>query len=179
METTVICQHENIIKFFGATLDNYPVILMELMDISLRVAYGQNRITDNQKPQILCNVAQALHYLHNLPVGPVIHRDVSSANVLLKATDIPNGKWLVKLGDLGTATIQKHAATPGPGAIPYAAPEVAKPYCHSPKMDVYSFGILVLEVLTVTHPYLKINDLKLRVKRQFPCYYEVYKRAVR
>ena len=177
METAVICQHENIIKCFGVTLDGRPVILMELMDMSLRVAYGQNRITDNQKPQILCNVAQALHYLHSLPVGPVIHRDVSSANVLLKS--IPDGKWLAKLGDLGTAKIQKHAATPGPGAIAYAAPEVAKPNCHSPKMDVYSFGILVLEVLTVTHPYQKINDLKRRVKQQFPRYYELVFRCTK
>ena len=112
MVTAVICQHKNIVTFLGATLDGKPVILMELMDTNLRDAYSQNRISVYQKPQILCNVAQALCYLHGLPNSPVIHRDVSSANVLLRA--ISNDKWLLKLGDFGTAKIQQQTTTPGP-----------------------------------------------------------------
>ena len=78
------CQHQNIVTFLGATLKGPPVILMELMDTSLRSAYEQGNIKDHQVLGIFYDIAGALHFLHTRP-DPVIHRDVSSANVLLKA----------------------------------------------------------------------------------------------
>ena len=170
MEMTLYCQHENIVTFLGATLDNNPVILMELMDISLRKAYDQGSVKDHQKFGILYDVAKALHFLHTRP-DPVIHRDVSSANVLLK--DCGNAKWLAKLGDLGTAKIQQQCTTPGPGTMAYAAPEVAVPSQHSPKMDIYSYGILIIEALTETFPFKKVEILKTCVQEQFPQYHQL------
>ena len=117
---------------------------------------------------ILYDVASALHFLHTRP-DPVIHRDVSSANVLLKAQY--NGEWLAKLGDLGTAKIQQHVTTPGPGALAYAAPEVGDPKVHSTKMDVYSFGIVIVEILTKTLPFQTLDALKCTVQQQFPQYH--------
>jgi len=119
---------------------------------------------------ILIDIANALHFLHTRP-DPVIHRDVSSANVLLKV--LYNGEWLAKLGDFGTAKIQHLAATAGPGAITYSAPEAGDFTKHSPKMDVYSFGILVLETLTKTHPYEKLDILKIQVRKHFPQYHKL------
>ena len=167
MDMALICQHENVVTFLGATLEGAPVILMELMDLNLRKAYEQERVKDNQIHGILHNIAKALHFLHTRP-DPVIHRDVSSANVLLKI--LYNGEWLAKLGDLGTAKIQKQVATAGPGAIAYGAPEAANFKLHSPKMDVYSFGILVMETLTKMHPYDMVDTLKVLVQEQFPQY---------
>ena len=170
MDMALICQHENIITFLGATMEGAPVILMELMDVNLRKAYEQRRILDRQVLGILHHVVKALHFLHTRP-DPVIHRDVSSANVLLKV--LYNGEWLAKLGDLGTAKIQQQTATAGPGAIAYGAPETGNPDMHSPKMDVYSFGILILETLTRTHPFQKVNILKGQVQQQYPQYYQL------
>ena len=167
MEMALQCQHQNIVTFLGATLEGPPVILMELMDTSLRSAYEHGNIKDHQVLGILCDTASALHFLHTRP-DPVIHRDVSSANVLLKI--LYNGEWLAKLGDLGTAKIQQQAATAGPGAIAYGAPEAADFTKHSPKMDVYSYGVLVLEVLTKTHPFQMVDALKAQVQQQFPQY---------
>ena len=167
MEMALQCQHQNIVTFLGATLEGPPVILMELMDTSLRSAYEHGNIKDHQVLGILCDIASALHFLHTRP-DPVIHRDVSSANVLLKI--LYNGEWLAKLGDLGTAKIQQQAATAGPGAIAYGAPEAADFTKHSPKMDVYSYGVLVLEVLTKTHPFQMVDALKAQVQQQFPQY---------
>ena len=167
MEMALQCQHQNIVTFLGATLEGPPVILMELMDTSLRSAYEHGNIKDHQVLGILCDIANALHFLHTRP-DPVIHRDVSSANVLLKI--LYNGEWLAKLGDLGTAKIQQQAATAGPGAIAYGAPEAADFTKHSPKMDVYSYGVLVLEVLTKTHPFQVVDALKAQVQQQFPQY---------
>ena len=170
MEMALQCQHQNIVTFLGATLEGPPVILMELMDTNLRSAYEQGHIRDHQVLGILYDIASALHFLHTRP-DPVIHRDVSSANVLLKAQY--NGEWLAKLGDLGTAKIQQQAATAGPGAITYGAPEAGDFTKHSPKMDVYSYGVLVLEILTKTHPFQIVDDLKVQVQQQFPQYHQL------
>ena len=170
MEMALHCQHQNIVTFLGATLEGPPVMLMELMSTSLRSAYEQGNIKDHQVLGILHDIARALHFLHTRP-DPVIHRDVSSANVLLKA--LYNGEWLAKLGDLGTAKIQQQAATAGPGAIAYSAPEAADFTKHSPKMDVYSYGVLMLEVLTKTHPFQMVDALKVQVQQQFPQYYQL------
>ena len=167
MEIALLCQHQNIVTFFGVTLENHPVILMELMDISLRSAYKRGNV---KYWQVFYDIASALHFLHTRP-DPVIHRDVSSANVLLK--DCGNEKWLAKLGDLGTAKLQQYCTTPGPGALAYAAPEVADPKRHSTKMDVYSFGVLVVEVLTKTLPFQNLNTLKVRVQQKFPQYHRL------
>ena len=90
------------------------VILMELMDSSLRSAYEESKIEDHQVLGILCDNTSALYFLHTRS-DPVIYCDVSSANVLLKAQY--NGEWLAKLGDFGTAKLQCLATTAGPGAM--------------------------------------------------------------
>ena len=170
MEIALQCQHQNIVTFFGATLEGAPVILMELMDMNLREAYEQGSDITHHVPRIFYDVAKALHFLHTRP-DPVIHRDVSSANVLLKV--LYNGEWLAKLGDLGTAKIQQQTATAGPGAIAYGAPEVGDFKKHSPKMDVYSFGIVMIETLTKTHPFEIVDTLKSQVRQQHPQFYQL------
>ena len=170
MEMALRCQHQNIVTFLGATVEGSPVMLMELMDTSLRDAYEKGNIKDDQVLEILHDIASALHFLHTRP-DPVIHRDVSSANVLLKA--LYNGEWLAKLGDLGTAQLQQQAATAGPGAMAYGAPEAGDHTKHSPKMDVYSYGILILETLTKTHPFQIVDALKTQVQQQYPQYHQI------
>ena len=170
MEMALQCQHQNIVTFLGATLEGPPVILMELIDTNLRSAYEQGNIKDHQVLGIFYDIASALHFLHTRP-DPVIHRDVSSANVLLKA--LYNEEWLAKLGDLGTAKIQQQAATAGPGAMAYGAPEAGDYTKHSPKMDVYSYGILILETLTATHPFQMVEALRAQVQQQFPQYHQL------
>ena len=173
MDVAVLCQHKNIVTFVGATLGDSPVILMELMDTNLRNAYRQEnnkiRISDHEMFRICHDIAAALNFLHTLS-DPVIHRDVSSANVLLKQT---NGKWLAKLGDFGTTKIQRLANTPCPGAAVYSAPESSDPSRHSTKMDVYSFGILFLECLARTFPYDNLDELRSHVQRYHPNYYNI------
>ena len=170
MDMVLQCQHENIVTFLGATMEGAPVILMELMDVNLRIACKQESILDHQIHGILHDVAKALHFLHTRP-DPVIHRDVSSANVLLKV--LYNCKWLAKLGDLGTAKIQQQLATVVPGVIVYQAPEASDFKLHSPKMDVYSFGVVIIETLTKTHPFQMVDTLKVQVRQQFPQYYHL------
>ena len=138
-------RHPNLLQFIGATMDNEPVILTELIPTSLRgVMETGTRLGSEQVSCIASDVAQALNYLHLMNPEPIIHRDVSSANVLLEPCG--PGHWRAKLSDYGSANFVRYTTTAGPGNPLYAAPEATDPHRHSPKMDVYSFGILLVEM---------------------------------
>lgn len=170
MEMALQCQHPNIVTVFATTQDEHPVILMELMDCSLRNANDSGKVHDNQVTNIFYHIGKALLFLHTRD-HPVIHRDVSSANVLLKA--FQNDAWIVKLGDLGTARICKEITTANPGAIAYGAPEAADFTMQSPKMDVYSFGVVIVETLTKTLPFQNLGELIAKLKQDYPFYFEL------
>ena len=65
-------------------------------------------------------MALALNYLHQKKPSPIIHRDISSANVLLRRQ---GGQWRGKVSDYGTANFMQQTMTVGPGAMIYTAPE--------------------------------------------------------
>ena len=102
------------------------------------------------------DVARVLNYLHLMKPDPIIHRDVSSANVLLEP--IGSGNWKAKVPDYGSANFLSKVTTQGPGN---AAPESFNPKQQSPKMDVYSFGILLLEMATGQFPDNKLQAIQL------------------
>ena len=77
---------------------------------------------------------------------PIVHRDISSANVLLE--ELPHSKWGAKLTDYGSVNVVCQLRTKDPGSPAYTAPESSNPSLQSPKMDIYSFGVLILEMLT-------------------------------
>ena len=145
-------RHPNLLLFIAAVLDHpsgSPIIITELLDTSLRKAYKDDMLPNRQiKLCLLRDVAAALNYLH-CHKDQIIHRDVSSANVLLEAKGL--NKWKAKLSDFGSANLARLSMTTGPGAQVYAAPEVPK--IQTPKMDVYSYGILLCEVLTNQFPF--------------------------
>ena len=152
-------RHPNLLLFIAAVCDqeHNPLIITELMDMSLREAYEKKLLTsEREKLVILRDAAAGLNYLHCLP-DPIIHRDVSSANVLL-APKGP-GQWIVKVSDFGSAKLAREAKTANPGAVVYSAPEAFSAITESQrerkqttKLDVYSFGILLCEVMTCQFP---------------------------
>ena len=88
--------------------------------------------------------------------------------VLLKATS--NG-WIAKLSDLGSAQFVNLAKTAGPGCPLYSAPEVQEKdsACkQTVKIDVYSFGVLLIEVLTREIPTGSIEALVMSVQSRWP-----------
>ena len=168
MKTSARCRHQNLIEFIGAVPDHPAIIVTELMDYTLREALGNSRATPHHVHPISMNVAQGLLYLHNIQPHPLIHRDVSAPNVLLKAAG--NG-WIAKLSDLGSAQFANLAKTPGPGCFLYAAPEVRQEDSarhQTVKMDVYSFGVLLIEMLTRDTPKGSIEALVQSVQPRWP-----------
>ena len=120
-------RHPNLVLLIAAVIDEEaPLIITELLDLSLRRAYERNRLDTGEhcKLSIFRDVASALNYLHLHHHGPIIHRDVSSANVLLESR--PRGQWRAKLSDFGSAKLAREATTTGPGAAVYSAPEVRR-----------------------------------------------------
>ena len=145
--------HPNIVAFIGAIFDDQPMpmILLQLMDMNLRSKYKEADISRNLTLKIFQDVAYALHYLHEY-WEPIIHRDLSAPNVLLKS--LSHGQYVAKVGDLGSANLAKFASTAGRGAIIYSAPEIfpsADPDAprkkYTVKVDTYSYGILLCEVI--------------------------------
>ena len=166
--------HPNLVLFIAAVLDDQggPMIITELLDTTLRKAYEDNLLKPglDQCMDIFRDVASALCYLHELE-EPIIHRDVSSANVLLKA--MARGEWKAKLSDFGSANWAKEACTMGDGAIVYTAPEAfpvhpslgVKPPPQTTKIDVYSYGILLCEVTLREFPDpATLHEMKAKVK---------------
>jgi len=106
--------------------------------------------------------------LHGIQPQPIIHRDVSAPNVLLKA--VGTG-WIAKLSDLGSAQFAHIAHTVAPGCVLYAAPEVRQEVSatkQTEKLDVYSYGVLLIEMLTREMPTGSIEALVDSLKPKWP-----------
>ncbi len=145
--------HPNIVTFIGAIFDDNPVpmIITELMDTNLRSAYKKIAFTRDQMMDIFQDIAYALHYLHEFKI---IHRDLSAPNVLLNSPRA-QGRYVVKVTDFGSANLEKLSKTSCEGAAIYSAPEMFPPadrrishhVKQTVKVDSFSYGILLCEVI--------------------------------
>ena len=112
------CRHPCLLQFIGATADDQtPLLVTELMECSLRERLFS--ITVEDVAVISLDVARALNYLHQKS-RPIIHHDVSSANVLLRRQ---RDQWQAKLSDYGTANFVSESNINYAGALIYCAPE--------------------------------------------------------
>ena len=141
-------RHPNLVQFIGATVEGDMMIVMEFMTTSLRrQLQSEEYFQPKFVKSISLDVARALSYLHQMKPDPIVHRDISSANVLLEPL-LPPNQWRAKVTDYGSVNLVRQLNTENPGGPAYAAPEANNPRLQSPKMDIYSFGALVLEMLT-------------------------------
>ena len=115
------CRHPHLLQFIGATKDEgTPLFVTELMEKSLRTLLEQRQLSETEVAVISLDVALALNYLHQKKPESIIHRDVSSANVLLWRQ---GDQWRGKVSDYGTANVIQQTMTVAPGAMIYSAPE--------------------------------------------------------
>ena len=155
-----LVRHPNIVQFLGvyysSKKSNLPIMVMELMDTSLSsfVKNHQSEIAMTTKVSILCDVSLGLSHLHTRkPV--VIHRDLSSNNVLLTSQRV------AKIGDLGVAKVvqatnsrqTRSRLTKAPGTVDFMPPETleAKPL-YSTAVNVFSFAGVALHVFAEEWP---------------------------
>ena len=158
MNMAARCRHPNLIQFIGASNEGQLFIVTELMYASLRKILHESQLQSSQIIPVLLGVAYGLNYLHHSTPDPILHRDVSSANVLLNP--LPDNQWHPKLSDFGSTNFMLDSNTVSVGNVFYAAPEADQgPY--GPPMDVFSFGILTYEICSREFPYEKPNPTKL------------------
>ena len=184
INTMAQLRHPNLLQFIGAVLDHpsgNPMIITEIMDISLRGAYETKQLTTDPSCEpvlltIMCDVAVGLNYLHCLP-DPIIHRDVSSANVLLESKGLH--KWKTKISDFGSANKARYAVTQAAGALVYSAPESVPSIfrvqkAQTTKIDVFSYGVLLCEVMTCCFPDPPVfQDMLQQVRSRSPPLYDL------
>ena len=156
-------RHPNINQFIGATMEGEMMIVMEFMATSLRSQilieiYFQPRIVK----AISLDVARGLNYLHLIQPDTFVHRGITSATVLLEQLSL--NSWRAKLSDCG---FRNFVFIENSGSSVYAAPEASISRLQSPKLDIYSFGVLLLEMLTGLLPEPNERpDILLKVQHE-------------
>ena len=156
-------RHPNLVQFIGASMDTEKVILMELIPTSLRQHLADNAPSIPStafRRTVSLNVARALNYLHLMQPDPIIHRDISSANVLLEP--LSNHSWRAKVTDYGSVNLQNQLTTKNPGNPVYSAPESGDPSMQTTKMDIFSFGVLLVEMCTAQFPEVATREAMIR-----------------
>ena len=149
------CRHPHLLQFIGATNDEgNPLFVTELMEKSLRALLGQRQLAEIEIRVISLDVARAINYLHQKKPEPIIHRDVSSANVLLWRQ---GDQWRGKVSDYGTANFMKQTMTVAPGAMMYSAPE-ALTSNQTVKVSLSEFRIFYS---TLVHQHLQTSKRRV------------------
>ena len=161
MDIASKCRHPCLLQFIGATNEEgSPLFVTELMDKSLRKLLEQQSLSQTEISVIALDVARALNYLHQKHPTPILHRDISSANVLLWRQ---GEQWRAKVSDYGTAKFKQQTMTVAPGAAIYSAPEAQA----SNQTVKVVFNIIFLRTYPLTvHGHLNIDLLVIHFKRK-------------
>ena len=164
MEIAARVRHPNLLQFIGATRVGTPIILSELMPTSLRKELEAGPLPYHAVLAISQDIACGLNYLHLFKPDPILHRDVSTANILLTHGQCT---WRAKVSDYGSANLQPMIGhTVNPGNPVYSAPEAGLPRDHSPAMDVYSYGVVLIEMMICRIPEVAQRQLHINSIRQ-------------
>lgn len=152
-------RHPNIVQFLGVMFLNegeqIPIIVMEFLPMNLSECIDKNNIPNEVCYSILHDVALGLHYLHCHFPDPIVHRDLSSNNVLLT----PN--MTAKISDLGVARIinispvnkENSQLTNTPGTPDFMPPEaMAENPDYDSSIDIFSYGVITIHMLSGMWP---------------------------
>ncbi|KEH21564.1 putative protein kinase RLK-Pelle-LRR-XI-1 family [Medicago truncatula] len=148
-------KHRHIVKLHGFCLHKRIMFLiyqyMERGSLFTVLYDDVEAVEFNWRKRIstVKGIAFALSYLHHDCTAPIVHRDVSTSNILL------NSEWKASVSDFGTARFLQYDSsnrTIVAGTIGYIAPELAYTMAVNEKCDVYSFGVVALETLVGKHP---------------------------
>ena len=157
-------RHPNIVQFLGVHFQQgvpAPILVMEFLPTNLTSYIDQYGILPKEiSYSILHDVALGLCYLHS-QTPPIIHRDLSSNNVLLT----PN--MTAKISDLGVARIlnltpQRAQDARSNSASAYLPPEV-KTYVTS--VDIFSYGILMIHIFSGRWPEPQVGETRFDRRR--------------
>ncbi|KAI9180571.1 hypothetical protein LWI28_006152 [Acer negundo] len=153
-------RHKNVVQFIGAcTKPPSLCIITEFMSGGSVYDYLHKQKGVFKLPSVIkiaIDVSKGMNYLHQ---NNIIHRDLKAANLLMDENEV------VKVADFGVARVKSQSGvmTAETGTYRWMAPEVIehKPYDH--KADIFSFGVVLWELLTGKLPYEFLTPLQAAV----------------
>lgn len=145
-------QHRNVVNLLGYCAHGaekllvYEYVANESLD-KLLFKSGRPDVLDwKRRYDIILGISRGLLYLHEDSHSVIIHRDIKAGNILL------DDKWVPKIADFGMARLfpedQTHVNTRVAGTNGYMAPEYVMHGHLSVKADVFSFGVVILELIS-------------------------------
>ncbi|XP_051215862.1 uncharacterized protein [Lolium perenne] len=153
--------HPNVVAFYGVVKDGPGGTLATVTEFmvngSLRHVLQRNKNLDRRKRLIIAmDAAFGLEYLHS---KNIVHFDLKCDNLLVNLKD--QSRPICKVGDFGLSKIKRNTLVSGGvrGTLPWMAPELLNGGSNkvSEKVDVFSFGIVMWEILTGEEPYANMH----------------------
>ncbi|GAB2289137.1 hypothetical protein Dimus_023440 [Dionaea muscipula] len=154
--------HPNVVAFYGLVLDgpggSVATVTEYMVNGSLRNALPKSERNLDKRKRLLISmdVAFGMEYLHS---KNIVHFDLKSDNLLVNLRD-PH-RPICKVGDLGLSKVKCQTLISGGvrGTLPWMAPELLNGSSSlvSEKVDVFSFGIVMWELLTGEEPYADLH----------------------
>ncbi|KAA8515036.1 hypothetical protein F0562_018175 [Nyssa sinensis] len=161
-------QHPNLVRLYGCCIEGNQLLLVyEYMENNslARALFGPEELQLNldwpTRQRICIGIAKGLTFLHEESTLKIVHRDIKATNVLLDRDLNP------KISDFGLAKLDEeentHISTRVAGTIGYMAPEYALWGYLTYKADIYSFGVVALEIVAGK------NNMKYRPSENYVC----------
>ncbi|TDH69785.1 hypothetical protein CCR75_008126 [Bremia lactucae] len=159
VEIMSVLRHPNICRLLGACMDPpHRALVVELLQRgSLWGVLRMNRksIDQDMRTRFIYDTAKGMAYLHHFE-RPILHRDLKSPNLLV------DKNFNIKLSDFGLARVKAHVQTMtgNCGTVQWMAPEVLGNQKYTEKADVFSFAIVIWEIVTGECPYDGMSQIQ-------------------
>ncbi|KAI5055556.1 hypothetical protein GOP47_0029077 [Adiantum capillus-veneris] len=155
LQILIHINHRNIVRLLGCCMETaMPLLVYEYVshgNVRENLEEGGSGVMGwKQRLKVARQIADALAYLHAAAFPPILHRDVKSANVLL------DNNLDAKVADFGVSRLVpdglQHVSTAVQGTIGYLDPEYFQTLQLTDKSDVYSLGVMLVELISGLKP---------------------------
>ncbi|XP_051127168.1 uncharacterized protein LOC127248715 [Andrographis paniculata] len=154
-------RHPNILLFMGAvTSPQRLCIVTEFLprgSLFRLLQRNTAKLDWRRRIHMALDVARGMNYLHHCN-PPIVHRDLKSSNLLV------DKNWTVKVGDFGLSRLKRETyltTKTGKGTPQWMAPEVLRNEPSDEKADIYSFGVILWELVTHKIPWDNLNSMQV------------------